>query len=199
MPTSSCASEASALATLIRAVGPVSVVGCVTPASQPLGLALANELGVPLTVVLVQGLVGTDSRRPWGAVDEDGSWVVDYFSVAGLRLDPHDMDATRERGLATLQQAREACPDAPLTSALPAARVVLVQRGLDQGLLMDAAVSQALRRGAEEVVVATPWSTRRAASRFARRDGVTFVCPDAEAPAASSRAVARPDRQLIGW
>lgn len=199
MAISSCVSEARELAPLVRALGPVSVVGAVAPASAELAGLLSLELRAPLRLVLVQGLGGAETRAPWGAVDEEGSWVVDYFSVAGLRLDEGEMGAAREKGVARLREARCASPQPSLLDSLPAERVLLVQSGIEQGLLLDAAVSQALRHGADEVVVAAPWSTSRAASRFRDREHVSFVCPRivASPPPEALRGPARP--HLAGW
>jgi predicted phosphoribosyltransferase len=174
------------------------VVAAVTLGSRSLAAALAARLQVPATLVLAHGLTSRDGLLSWGAVDEEGSCVVDYFAVAGMRLDEGELRAARERALPKLLDNRSHCREAPLADHLPAERVVLVQRGLNQGLVMDAAVSFALRHGAEEVVVATPWSTVRAAAPVAARERVSFACPHVTSapPPEAARGAAT---QIAGW
>jgi predicted phosphoribosyltransferase len=188
------------LAEAVEAARRSVVVAAVTPDSRALAAALAARLGLPSAHVLACGLTGDeDDHVCWGAMDEEGSYVVDYFAVAGMRLDEAELRAARERAQPRIEAVRTKCPEAPLTDFLPAERVVLVQAGLDQGLLMDAAVSLALRHGADEVVVASPWSTTRAAARFAERERVVFTCARllATPPEATARRAAA--SRLAGW
>jgi hypothetical protein len=48
------------------------------------------------------------------------------------------------------------------------------------------------------VTVASPWSTVRAASRFAARERVAFACPRVQAAPAELARAAR-SRHLTGW
>jgi predicted phosphoribosyltransferase len=181
------------LAEVVEAARGCSVVGAVTPASRALAAALAARLHVSRAVVLACGL-GSGDGVSWGAVDEEGSYVVDYFAVAGLRLDEAELQAAREQARSRIEGGRPGPGERPLAAFLPAERALLVQNGLVQGLLMDAAVTLALRHRADEVVVATPWSTVRAAARFTGRERVAFLCPRVmEAP--PEAALHRPD----GW
>jgi putative phosphoribosyl transferase len=153
-----------------------SVVAAVTAGAVPMATTVAAYLHARLALVLARPLRSRWSEAPFGAVDGDGHCVLDYPAVVGLRLDTAEIEVAREheRPLLAFERAFHALP--PLRSFLPAQVVVLVQDGVEDGLLMDAAVSHALQAGAENVVVATPWATARAMSRFTGREHVSIVC-----------------------
>jgi predicted phosphoribosyltransferase len=155
-----------------------SVIGAITPTAIPVAQPMAERFGVPLALVLARTLaVPHCPTGPFGALDEDGHYVLDYAAVAGLRLDTAEILAARELVLPELTLARTLYGGPALSRFLPAAVVLLVQGAMEHGLLMEAAVEQALRRGAEEVVVATAWASPWAAARFRARGGVRFICP----------------------
>ena len=163
---------------LVQAGVRPSVIGAITPMAMAVAEPVAERLQAPLVLVLARTLaVPHCATTPFGALDEDGHYVLDYTAVSGLRLDTTEILAARELVLPELSLARTLYGGAALRAFLPAASVLLVQGAMEHGLLMEVAVEQALRLGAEEVVVAAAWATPAAASRFLGRDGVRLVCP----------------------
>lgn len=190
---------------LVQAGVRPSVIGAITPLAMAVAEPVAERLQVPLALVLARTLaVPHCPTEPFGALDEDGHYVLDYAAVAGLRLDTAEILAARELVLPELTLARTLYGGPALGAFLPAALVLLVQGAMEHGLLMEAAVEQAFRRGAEEVVVASAWATPAAAARFRGRDGVKLVCPwiaDGPPPNSIPTEEGRPHPQpdVISW
>jgi putative phosphoribosyl transferase len=165
-------------AELVKAGIRPAVLGAVTAMAVPVARPVAAALQVPVVLVLARTLaVPHCPGDPFGALDEDGHCVLDYTAVAGLRLDTAEITTAKELVLPELTLERAVYAGPALGAFLPAKCVLLVQGAMEHGLLMEAAVEQALRHGAEEVVVGSVWATPAAASRFLGRDGVKLVCP----------------------
>ncbi len=163
---------------IIRAGVRPSVIGAITALAMPVAKAVAARLNAPLALVLARTLAAPQSPTvPFGALDEDGHYLLDYAAVAGLRLDTAEIMTARELAMPELTLARTLYGGPTLAAFLPAAVVLLVQGAMERGVLMEAAVEYAFRRGAEEIVVASAWATPAAAARFSDRAGVRLVCP----------------------
>lgn len=185
---------------LIQAGITPSVIAAVTPVAMPVAQAVAERLPAPLALFLARSLsVPSCPNEPFGASDEEGHYVLDYAAVAGMRLDTEEILTARALVQPELTLARSLYGGPTLGAYLPAAVVVLVQGAMGHGLLMEAAVEQAFRRGAEEVVVAAAWATPQVAARFRPRQGVHFICPwisDGPPPISIPTEEGRPHPQL---
>jgi len=146
---------------------PPTVVAAIPRGGVIVAAASAALLGVPLALVHARKLTAPPQPEiAFGAVDEDGHMVVDYPLIAALRLSDADVEAIKARVSADIRRQRELYAARPLADFLPAESAVLVDDGLATGLTMDAAVAYARRHGAQEVIVAAPCASSRAAARL---------------------------------
>jgi putative phosphoribosyl transferase len=155
---------ADALAALVRRP---AVVAAIPRGGVSVALPVVGRLRVPLTVVYARKL--TSALAPElavGALDEDGEATVDSRTVALLGLSQDEVERATSRVAAEIRRRMALYGVPPLSHYLPGATVVLVDDGLATGLTMRAAVANARRHGAREIVVAVPCASGEAAARF---------------------------------
>ncbi|MBI3456937.1 MAG: alpha/beta fold hydrolase [Candidatus Rokubacteria bacterium] len=171
---------------LAAALAPLIVPPCVVAAIPRGGVAVAlpivERLRVPLTIVYARKLSAPLAPElAFGALDEDGQMTLDPATVAWLKLGPEDIRRAKAAVWAEIQRGMSLYGVVPLAGYLPGSTVVLADDGLATGLTMRAALLYARRRGAREVIVATPCAAAETAEHFRRAaDRFVALTVDAE-------------------
>lgn len=154
-------------AQVARLVSTPAVVAAFPNGGVEVAVPVAEAIGASLTVAHARALVVPDMPDvAFGAVDEDGHVVLNSSVVAGVRLTPAEIETAKADMMPKLQARRLRYGAAPIASFLPGRVAVLVVEQLSSGLVMEAAVRHARRRGAPKIVVATPCSTPRMVELF---------------------------------
>lgn len=133
---------------------PDTLVLAVPRGGVPIGAVIAEELHLPLDVILVHKL--RHPRAPElavGAVDEAGEVLL---GDAARGIDAEHLDAEVQHQLAVLHSRRAAIADVRPPVALEGRTAILVDDGAATGSTLLAAVALLRRRGVRRVVVAVP-------------------------------------------
>jgi putative phosphoribosyl transferase len=166
------------LGRLLAAAPPAGAVVLALPrGGVPVGAEVAAALGAPLDLCVVRkvGLPGQPEVGA-GAVTEDGVVLLDAGLLRRVRLTAEDLEpvvvAERTELRRRVAEYRAGVPPEPLTGRT----AVVVDDGLARGVTALAGVRSARARGAAEVVLAIPVSSREGYRRVAEEcDAV--VCP----------------------
>ncbi|HHJ64180.1 MAG TPA: phosphoribosyltransferase [Aquifex aeolicus] len=141
----------------------------------PVAYALAKELRVPMSVVVVRKLgLPWNEEAGFGAVDPDGHTYLDEETVRYAGLDRETIRRIAEKELEELRKREEKF----LPRGYPDVRgreVVVVDDGVATGYTAIAAAGFARKRGAKKVLVAVPVCPADASGRFGD-SADEFVC-----------------------
>lgn len=143
------------------------VVAAIPRGGVTVAVPVAGRLAAPLAVIYARKLTAPAAPElAFGALDEDGTRLLDEQTIALLGLTRHDVEAAATRVAAEIRRRMALYGVPPLAHYLPDRTVVLVDDGLATGLTMRAAVGHARRHGARKVIVAVPCASASAAERF---------------------------------
>jgi predicted phosphoribosyltransferase len=151
-----------------------AVVLAIPAGGVPVGLAIAEELGLPFDLIFIRKLHFPDNPEAgFGAVTEHGEVLLNeplsrQLSSAVIRRQVEIEKRALARRVAELRRLR---PEVPLTGRV----AIIADDGLASGFTMLAAVREARRRGAREVIVAVPTASEQAARRVAREAEAVIV------------------------
>lgn len=164
-----------------------SVIAAIPRGGVPVALPISERLGVPLTVAYARQL--TDSSEPevaFGSLAEDGDLMLDQATISVLGLSPAAVERARLRVAAEIRRRIELYRGPLLGWLVPGRTAIIVDNGLPTGLTMQAAVSDARRHGAHEIVVAVPCASASATRRLRESADrvVALVVDDAFTPVA---------------
>ena len=131
---------------------------------------IAEHLHAPLAVVYARKLTSRVSPElAFGALDEDGQALLEPEIVADLQLTPDEVERAKRRVWEEIRRRMIAYAVPALAHFLaPGLSLVLVDDGLATGLTMKAALAYARRHGAQDITVAVPCASARAAAYFHR-------------------------------
>jgi putative phosphoribosyl transferase len=151
---------------LARALQPLAgdmpIVAALPRGGVPVAVPVAAALGVPVELLMVRKLgVPGHEEYAFGALGEDGTRVIDEFTVQRLGLTPDAIERVVENERRELQRRSNAYGVRP-ASDYRDRTVVIVDDGIATGSTMQAAVEVAHHRGARRVVVAVPVGAQEA-------------------------------------
>ncbi|MBU1167461.1 phosphoribosyltransferase [Patescibacteria group bacterium] len=125
----------------------------------PMGQVLAQEIGVPLDIV-VPRKIGAPGHEEYaiGALTEDGSQIFNEtekknYSQEAIEKKIKEEKKEAQRRLKLYRGQRESLD-------LSGKNVLLVDDGIATGLTMEAAIKSCKNKGAQEIIVAIPVSAR---------------------------------------
>ena len=150
-----------------------AVVLAIPAGGVPVGLALARELGLPLDLVFVRKLHFPENPEAgFGAVTEGGAVFVDPRLAEGLpeEVVARVVEAERRALAERVRRLRRGAPP-----RLRGKTAILTDDGLATGSTMLAAVDEARRRGARELVVAVPTASLSAVQRILPQVDALYV------------------------
>jgi len=151
-----------------------AVVLAIPAGGVPVGLAIAEALGLPFDLIFIRKLHFPDNPEAgFGAVTEHGEVLLN--EPLSRHLAPAVIERQIEierRALARRVQAlRRIRPEVDVRGKV----AIIADDGLASGFTMLAAVREARRRGAEAVIVAVPTASEQAARRVAREADAVIV------------------------
>ena len=158
-----------------------SVVAAIPRGGLAVAVPIAARLRAPLTLVFARKLtVPSAPEFAIGAVDEDGTLLLDHAHAESVGATSEELDRARRGAQAEIERERAHYSAVPLAKLARGAAVVLVDDGLATGLTMRAAIAYARRCGARAVIVAAPCASTSAARRL--RQEADHVLALIEAP-----------------
>jgi len=148
----------------------------------PVGAAIAEALGAPLSILAVRKL-GAPGNPEYGvgAVAEDGTTVIDREATTALGIDEDELDAIADREQEEVRRQVGLYRGGEAAVDLRGRTPVIVDDGAATGLTVVAAVLAARRRHPLEVIVALPVSSEPALARV-REEADRVVCLRAPRP-----------------
>ncbi|MEQ8821720.1 MAG: phosphoribosyltransferase [Sumerlaeia bacterium] len=143
--------------------GPETLVLALPRGGVPVGAEVAAELGGTLDVLIVRK-VGLPGQRElaMGAVASGGVQITNRAIVRQSGIRPEDFDAAARRELVELERREARYRGKRPFPTLRNRTVILVDDGLATGATMYAATEAVRQLGAEQLVVATPVTSRQA-------------------------------------
>ena len=131
-----------------------SVVAAIPRGGLAVAVPIAARLRAPLTLVFARKLtVPSAPEFAIGAVDEDGTLLLDHAHAESVGATSEELDRARRGAQAEIERERAHYSAVPLAKLARGAAVVLVDDGLATGLTMRAAIAYARRCGARAVIV----------------------------------------------
>jgi putative phosphoribosyl transferase len=133
----------------------------------PVAFEVATSLASPLDVLVVRKLgVPFQLELAFGAIGEDDTQVLDDQFVQRLGLSPDVVEQVSQRERAELDRRVRLYRGGRPALELVGRTAVIVDDGLATGASALVAVDVARARGAEQVIVAVPVSSREALARL---------------------------------
>lgn len=141
----------------------------------PVAYAISQELGFPMSVVVVRKLgLPWNEEAGFGAIDPDGSTYLDEELVSQARLDPNTVREIARKELEEIRsREKRFMPDG--YPHLEGRTAVVVDDGVATGYTAIAASGFAKKRGAKKVIVAVPVCPKDAERRFTGKADM-FLC-----------------------
>lgn len=137
--------------------GADAVVAGVPAGGIPLAVAIAEELHLPLAVLVVSKItLPWNTEAGYGAVAADGTWLLNDKMVQQAQLDQATIDAglseTKNKVLRRVTQFNQVL----LPTGLEGKSVLIVDDSLASGFTMRVAIDSAAHQGAARTIVAVP-------------------------------------------
>jgi predicted phosphoribosyltransferase len=140
----------------------VDVVLAIPRGGLPLGRAVADELDVPLDVIVAKKIGAPDNPEfAVGAVSSDGHLWVNEDAVSRDRFDREYVERRREEVESEARQKARRYRGAHPPPDLAGKRVVVVDDGVATGATATACIRTVRAAGADEVVLAVPVGSPR--------------------------------------
>jgi putative phosphoribosyl transferase len=141
----------------------------------PVGLALADRLGLPFDVAVVSKItLPWDTEAGYGAVAFDGTYRLNEALVARLALSEDQtregIRRTRSKVARRLEKFRGGLP----LSGAKGRPTILVDDGLASGFTMRVSIESLRNIGADTLIVAVPTAHHRAVADIARLAEAVF-------------------------
>ncbi len=141
--------------------GTNAIVLAIPSGGVPVGVEIANGLGLPMDVIIVRKLqIPFAPEAGFGAVDLSGGTILNDDLVSEIGLSGADIERAKKKALeAARSRDRALRGDRPFPS-LHGKVVILVDDGLASGYTMLAAIKRAKNDRPERIVVAVPTGSR---------------------------------------
>ncbi len=169
---------------------PDTLVLAIPAGGVPVGLVVAQELGLPFEVIIVRKIHFPDNPEAgFGAISFDGQVLLneELVAYAGLTEEAIAQQIAKEKK--DLEKRNRLFRGNRPFPELKGQTVILVDDGLASGFTMMAAVKTVSSKGARSIVVAVPTASEKAISKLSPlvdeiycpnvRGGVFFAVADA--------------------
>jgi predicted phosphoribosyltransferase len=142
---------------LRQRVGPGSLVLAIPSGGVPVGLEIAETLGLDLDLILVRKVqIPWNSEAGFAAVNMDSDLFVNEHLLSLLHLSDEQVEQQVKKTMATVEQRnikfRQNRPFPDITGR----SVILVDDGLASGFTMRAAIAYVKKRKPDSVAIAVP-------------------------------------------
>jgi putative phosphoribosyl transferase len=158
------------------------IVLAVPRGGVPVATEVAEELGLPLDVIIVRKLgLPYQPELAMGAVGEDGVRVLDEDVIRMARVDRQELAGVERRERAEVEARSRRFRGSRISAPLTDRVVIIVDDGIATGSTMRAACEVARARGARRVVVAVPVAALESLEQL-RQVADEVVCLASPAP-----------------
>lgn len=158
-----------------RDPGTNSIVLALPRGGVPIGLPVAEALGVPLDIIIVRKLgVPWQPELAMGAL-AGTTRILDHTLIDQFRISDSDIETVVARETKELKRRDELYRGSRPAPALTGRTVILVDDGLATGSTMLAAVRHVRAAHPQKVIVAVPVASAQACGRF-RKEADECVC-----------------------
>lgn len=134
----------------------------------PVALAISSELALPMDLIIVRKLgVPWQPELAFGAVGEGGEIILNHQMIEELGISTRDREEIISREMKVIGQRRSLYRGGREPLDLEGRSVVIVDDGIATGATVEVACKEARKRGASEVIVASPVASRQAIDHLA--------------------------------
>ncbi len=144
-------------------VEPSSMVLAIPSGGVPVGKVIANELGLPLDLIIVRKLpVPYNTEAGFGSISWDGEVMLNERLVKQLQLSVGEISRAIEEVKHELERRMERFRGKRPFPELKGMTVIIVDDGLASGYTMLAAISSIKKRSPAGIMVAVPTASKNA-------------------------------------
>ncbi|MBU3966703.1 MAG: phosphoribosyltransferase [Euryarchaeota archaeon] len=144
-------------------VEPGSIVLAIPSGGVPVGKIIANELGLPLDLIIVRKLpVHFNTEAGFGSMSWDGEVMLNERLVKHLQLSKEEISSAIEEVKHELERRIERFRGKRPFPELKGMTVIIVDDGLASGYTMLAAISSIKKRSCARIMVAIPRASKNA-------------------------------------
>lgn len=147
----------ASLMTEYRGADADAVVAGIPAGGIPLAVTVAEELQLPLAVLVVSKItLPWNTEAGYGAVAADGTWLLNDQMVQQAQLDQATIDSGLSETKNKVYRRTTQFNQVLLPSGLEGKSVLIVDDGLASGFTMRVAIASAAHQGAARTIVAVP-------------------------------------------
>ncbi|MCP4475252.1 MAG: phosphoribosyltransferase [Gammaproteobacteria bacterium] len=151
------AGEALAKQLLLDQPAKNSLIAGLVRGGIPVASAVANELSLPLDIILVRKLGFPQHQElAMGAITADGNYVLNDFVTNSMQVAPEIINNVIKQEMVEMKRRAKRYHCEAWQTDVHARPVILVDDGIATGATMQAAVQSMKRQGADPISIAVP-------------------------------------------